>query len=193
MIHGLRQPKLFAHYDGRRFSPGMIDKYWQSGGMPWVHLFVPAFTYNYFYAYHPDFKVIMIIRDLRDAYVSYAHWICDPDIPEEEKIYRSFENGAYFEMSSCLSIFLNEPRFYIIRFEDLIGPMGGGDKDKQTETIHSLAAYIGMPISKSLARSTVRDFLEILKAPLEKDKLARGKKHLMKSKNSGLKTILGRS
>src|SRR5690554_1637930 len=63
MIHGYRPANLLCHYDGLRFRPSMIDECWQSGGMPWVHLFAPVFTYNYFYSNHTDYQVVVIIRD----------------------------------------------------------------------------------------------------------------------------------
>ncbi len=150
MIHGYRSPSLFGHYE-QSFHPEMINECWLGGGMPIVHLFLPNFTYSYFLREHLDFKIIAIIRDLRDAYVSYAHWIYNSDISEEEKIDRIFEDIGYFEMSKGLSVFINDCRFYIVRFEDLIGPKGGGDKEKQTKTIYELANYIGMPISEMQA------------------------------------------
>ena len=152
MIDQPRPYKLFAHYDQENFSPHLIDDCYKNGAIPRLHLFAPKFTYEYLHAHHSEFKVIVILRDLRDAYVSYAHWIeKDPNTTEEIKINRAFEDQGYFQMSSNLSLFLDDPRFYVIRFEDLVGPKGGGDKKRQTQTIYNLAAYIGMPISYAKA------------------------------------------
>jgi len=152
MIHEPRPENAFCHYDSLHFHPNQIEESWHAGGMPWVHLFSPHFTYDYFHRNHPDFKIIVILRDPRDAYVSYAHHVYrGVDISEEEKIDRVFQDEAYFEMSGYLSIFLNVPRFYVVRFEELVGSKGGGDKELQTQTIYDLADYIGMPISTALA------------------------------------------
>lgn len=151
MIHEEREPYLFCHYDSK-FRPKMIVDWWQKGGMPILHLFSPQFTYNYLLNSHPNFKLILIVRDIRDAYVSYAHFICkDPALSEEEMINRAFQDSGYFAMSGFLCHFFNHPRFYVVRFEDLVGPEGGGSKEKQTEAIFNLAAFIDSPISREQA------------------------------------------
>lgn len=152
IIHGERPATLFAHFDGYNFGPWMVDECWKKGGMPWMHIWIPDFTCGYFAQWHLDYKIIVIIRDIRDAYVSYGHWLCgDPTISEQEKINIAFSDGNYGHMCSKLSMYTTNPRFYVIRFEDLIGPKGQGKQEKQIETIFNLASYIGMPISKEQA------------------------------------------
>ncbi len=151
MIHGDRPINLFCHYEPE-FRPEMISDYWQKGGIPIIHLFNPKFTCHFLLNNHTDFKIIIITRDIRDAYVSYAHYICkDASVAEEEKIDRAFQDPGYHEMSQQLCSFFNYPQFYIVRFEDLVGPKGGGNKERQTEEIFNLAAYINVPISREQA------------------------------------------
>jgi len=152
MLHGERRPEYFYHLDETNFHPSMLEESWKKGNNPYVHLFKPQKTHQYFYNHHHNFKVITILRDIRDAYVSYAHMIAkDPTLTEKEKIDNTMNKGGYYRMSYDLSLFLDDPRFYVIRFEDLVGPRGGGDKKRQTHTIYNLAAYIGMPISYAKA------------------------------------------
>jgi hypothetical protein len=61
------------------------------------------------------------------------------------------QHKCFYEMNRNLHIFLNNPRFFVVRFEDLIGPAGGGNKEKQTETIYKIAEYIGLPITMEVA------------------------------------------
>ena len=153
MLGEYRHPAFFFHLDEDNFSSTMIEECWQEGRLPWVHLFCPEMTREYFYNHHAQFKVISIIRDIRDAYVSFANMVYkkNPQLTEQEKIDLAFNFKDYFRMSHNLSLFLNDPRFYVVRFEDLVGPKGGGDKKRQTQAIYDLAAYIGVPISYAQA------------------------------------------
>jgi len=152
MINEHREPTYFVHLNKNDFHPNMIEECWEKGQLPYVHLFQPQLTYQYFYKHHSKFKVITILRDVRDAYVSLSHMLVkNRYISEQEKIEEAIKNKAYFRMSRDLSLFLNDPRFYVVRFEDLIGPKGGGDKKRQTQTIYDLAAYIGVPITYAQA------------------------------------------
>ncbi len=149
LISGNRPTKMYCHYDGAHFSPSLIDALLDEGGIPVIHLFSPYFTYCYLLTHHLDAKVILIFRDIRDAFVSYAYWAYKSlDLPIEEKLSLVFADEAYCEMSEHLSLFLDHPRFFVVRFEDLVGPQGGGDYKKQIQTLGQLAEYLNITLTE---------------------------------------------
>ncbi|ELS03994.1 sulfotransferase family protein [Xenococcus sp. PCC 7305] len=47
-----------------------------------------------------------------------------------------------------------DPNCLLVKFEDLIGEQGGGNSQKQTETLRNLAAHLNIPWDESIARQT---------------------------------------
>ena len=47
-----------------------------------------------------------------------------------------------------------DPNCLLVRFEDLIGEQGGGDNQKQTETLRNLANHLNIPWDEEIARQT---------------------------------------
>jgi hypothetical protein len=112
-------------------------------------------------------RIVFNYRDPRDALVSWFYWVH----PENTKVthsvreymkkaYQGFSNDEllrfflrgdkfreceynlleYFRWSRVL---LFHPRVFKVRFEDLIGPRGGGDGEVQRRTIAELLDHIG--------------------------------------------------
>jgi len=135
------------------YYPGVIEDSWERGEMPWTHLFAPIKLKEILTTRYKNHKKVILIRDIRDVYVSYAHHIYkQPSMTTEEKIDTIMDkHPAFFTMNKNLSIFLKNPNFLVVRFEDLVGPQGGGNKEKQTNTIFRIANFIGLPISKETA------------------------------------------
>ncbi|MBM3208334.1 MAG: sulfotransferase domain-containing protein [Chlamydiae bacterium] len=135
------------------YYPDIIEDSWKQGKLPWTHLYQPHDLNNLFKSTFKNYKVIISIRDIRDVYVSYAHFVHkDPSMTTEEKINAVMKNDlSFYEMNKNLSIFLKNPNFLVVHFEDLVGPQGGGNKEKQTNTIFRIANFIGLPISKKTA------------------------------------------
>lgn len=112
--------------------------------------------------------IFFIYRDPRDQIISSAHFILSyPHHPyrAEGKLF-SFDDliSALIQTSNfykyhgfpCDNIsdlyqhympWLSAPHICVIQFEDLIGPRGGGNSEKQFETIKKMASHMGIAIS----------------------------------------------
>lgn len=111
-------------------------------------------------------RVLFLIRDPRDIVVSQAHFAANrPDHPYHE----AFAGAATVadrvriaidghEPSGLLSVKERMDRYegwlhgpaYVVRFEDLIGPSGGGDSDRQRATVEGIYRYLGVDATERL-------------------------------------------
>lgn len=106
--------------------------------------------YSLFSDKHPEYVKIFLIRDLRDVFVSLVNFL-DKTMPgvwadNGISLETPFEQKLTFCITTLLksaieqSIYwLHDPEVIRIRFEDLVGPSGGGTLQCQQETIASVA------------------------------------------------------
>jgi len=128
-----------------------------------------------FYSRQTDLKKIVGIRDLRDVAVSAVHQIIKRGWPDEfsedEEKLQKFKDLSFdeqllyvinqdYELSNWkinvqLSLpkaapqavqFCSDPSVLVCRYEDLVGPKGGGTRDAQLKTIEKIAKHIGVPL-----------------------------------------------
>ncbi|WP_068471469.1 sulfotransferase domain-containing protein [Candidatus Protochlamydia phocaeensis] len=114
---------------------------------------------------HPDYLKILMIRDLRDALVSYVYHI-SPSLEEQfgsslsfdEKLalvldLAGYEVGKAFERDVVVAIdWMRDPDVLVNRFEDLVGSIGGGSSEKQQETLFSLSKALGIALQDDKLR-----------------------------------------
>ena len=107
---------------------------------------------------HPDFPLIINIRDLRDIIVSQAFhvWkaleeIIGPSSLEEKitflldpKTFNTLDRlPIVYKHAEHILRFFNNENVLVVRFEDLIGSKGGGNDLVQRATIRKIAHHIG--------------------------------------------------
>jgi len=118
------------------------------------------------------FKIIFMIRDPRDQTLSVFNWLLEGKWPNtldpamftdelsyEEKVHEVI-TGERFGFSTIRRYV--SPHFgwmtfphsniLVVRFEDLVGPQGGGDANKQLDTILAIAEHIGLPMKMNKAK-----------------------------------------
>lgn len=117
-------------------------------------------------------RSILIIRDPRDVAVSHYHWVTEKNtshrlhdyyvnLPDDDaRLMASIKgvSGKYADDGNRFEGVLEwMDSFYkwnaenynlTVKFEDLIGPNGGGDKQSQKEAIQKISEHIGKPISE---------------------------------------------
>jgi len=120
-----------------------------------------------------DMRMLLMVRDPRDVVTSHFHYVTEKhpehrlheyynDLPDDgERLMASIrgvdgehtDDGDPLEsIGEWMDAFLAwEPKPYveIIRFEDLIGPMGGGDRRSQEETIRRIGAHLGVELDEN--------------------------------------------
>jgi sulfotransferase 6B1 len=55
--------------------------------------------------------------------------------------------GSISDRMANYARWIGQPGVYVCRFEDLVGPTGGGDGHRQAQTIREIAEHIGRPLS----------------------------------------------
>jgi hypothetical protein len=121
-----------------------------------------------------QYRCVFILRDPRDAAVSDVHYILRfPQHPLHARLHAlpgmSQRLTAVIEglpdvrdrlalmepMSQRLRDYLGwleVPGALTVRFEDLVGPNGGGDERRQLAAVRAVAEHVGRPLSEGQAR-----------------------------------------
>lgn len=117
-------------------------------------------------------KYIVIYRDPRDFMISYLNWVAQAKdriilaewrkIPLSEKLSQAINEATPQRFNNFLFWKEHLDNFYIvqelkrknwdhvlmIKFEDLIGPKGGGSLKKQIEALNQIADFLNLSLSK---------------------------------------------
>jgi hypothetical protein len=124
------------------------------------------------------YAILLVIRDPRDIVVSterYAAALRSHDLyrrfteqlttPAERMtaVIEGFEADAYGRglpsIGARLDMYLGwlaDPRALVVRFEDLIGPAGGGDSARQAAAVAAVARHVGRELSPERAGDLAR-------------------------------------
>lgn len=121
-----------------------------------------------------NFRIIQIVRDPRDVLVSFAYWIeTRPDffpyklfapLTIEERI-NTLISGSNLDTRFVWEPFsaildrsagwLKNDNAIVVRFEDLIGAQGGGNKTQQLATLEKIAEWIGVQVDMNTVTETL--------------------------------------
>jgi len=107
-----------------------------------------------------NYKIIHIIRDPRDVLLSWAHYVPTikyhygyhglKDLPLEDRIQlilHGYESNN-FSLESFPNIlqrsleWINKEDILIVKFEELVGPKGGGSEEHQISKIKEIAGFV---------------------------------------------------
>ncbi len=125
------------------------------------------------------FKQILLLRDPRDVVVSnmfftkhepgvqYHKYYADVLRSDEERIMATiggFEQdtatdrprASIREMLEGYIPWLDDPSTLVVRFEDLVGPRGGGVSGQQLDEIRRIAEFVERPLSTAHAQQLAR-------------------------------------
>jgi len=115
---------------------------------------------------------LFIVRDPRDATVSMANWIAKGGVyPEDSETYKYFMtlspdeqirwviqhvNGrGMAQLFQARLGWMTRDSVLTIRFEDLVGPQGGGTEHTQLQTIYQIAEFLEVPVDPHEIRQIV--------------------------------------
>jgi hypothetical protein len=121
------------------------------------------------------FRHVLLLRDPRDVAVSHAFYVKREPLhfhhkyftkvlqSDEERIMAAIRgfgpdaaDGAPLlpigESFAGFIRWLEDPSTLAVRFEDLIGPQGGGDSKRQLATIESIGEFVSRPVDREQAR-----------------------------------------
>ena len=125
------------------------------------------------------FKHLLLLRDPRDVAVSHTFYMLQDTLHQHHRYYteslksneeRLMARIRGFGKSECAENplppigesfgaylpWLNEPSTLVVRFEDLIGPHGGGDAEEQLDEIERIGSFVERPLSREQASQIAR-------------------------------------
>lgn len=126
--------------------------------------------------------VLFNIRDPRDQAVSLAHWQKDlpPHFPHAIGLpFNEVLTKVIINIERSYSNWLpwmNYPYALTVRFEDLVGTLGGGNNEKQLETIKAIARHVSVDLSDERADEIAKDLFGITKQTFRKGQIGSWKK-----------------
>jgi len=177
--------------------------------LPDNHFFVTHITYNNDYKNmieRDDYTVLFIYRDPRDQIISFMYWVYRyperwpalQDLNREQLIMYLIKSGKItYGLDIGIKGFYNfylpwlkHPNFCAVKFEDLVGPQGGGDTELQRETIFAIARHLDIPITLKQVEETA---LKTFGGPgtFREGKIGAWKTHFTQEHKEAFKAIAG--
>lgn len=114
-----------------------------------------------FHASHPEYIAIIQVRDLRDVFISLIDWKWDiiekqlPNTTLSQKLMYAINDELEHRATYInrhidgLSKWLNgHSNVLIVKFEDLVGPKGGGSPQRQKDAVSRLAIALAIPLTQ---------------------------------------------
>jgi sulfotransferase 6B1 len=148
------------------------------------------------------FRCLFMVRDPRDQVVSMAYWIVTRANahPEEAAAYK--EDHAYFDkvllrrilgIKKCYDRFMpwmDNPLFYTVRFENLVGSEGGGSDAAQLDEIKEIVKHLNVPISNQEIKKCAKNLFGGT-STFRKGQIGGWKKHFKKEHIKVFKEVAG--
>jgi len=153
-----------------------------------------------------DFKIILVIRDPRDVLVSYAYYVAKTKthfiydfyskLKHEDRLMFTITGGKandlYIEsfgtMLRKLNGWFTKNNVLIVKFENLIGPKGGGNREQQLTTIRIITDFLAV---RTVDYERIANNLFGGTHTFRKGKIGSWRKELMKTHIDKLKEELG--
>lgn len=147
-----------------------MEKLFQESRFPYTHCCLAPPLFQYYNS--SSIKQIIGIRDLRDVCVSIVYQIRKgvwPEFARNSNKMKEFKNLPFDEqliiviqqeyeesptgipiqlgirkVAEQASLLVQNPNLLICRYEDLVGPRGGGSEDAQKELLRKIGSHIGL-------------------------------------------------
>jgi hypothetical protein len=118
---------------------------------PYFHVHYSAPAANFFA--RNNYRGLFIYRDPRDEVVSYTYWRFVRYSWKDRMNFPQVMNQLIDSVAKRYNAFLpwlKDPRFYSLRFENLVGQQGGGSRQAQVREIRNIAKHIGFKITPAI-------------------------------------------
>ncbi len=159
-------------------------------------------------------RMVLIIRDPRDVVVSHFYYVTYKDkhhrlrsyyqaLPsDDERLLTSIRGIEPPPGREDLYLPNISQRFrgllawqkhgaYLVRFEDLVGPQGGGDQEKQLEEIRNIARHIGWPLTSSQVEEIAQRLFYTGSATFRKGTIGDWRNHFREIHKQAFKEVAG--
>lgn len=160
------------------------------------------------------FKHIFLLRDPRDIAVSHIYYVQREALhpqhtlftrtlrDNDQRLLATIRNmkmegsegtpsrSAFDTLAGCLP-WLDHPTTLVIRFEDLIGPQGGGDRDVQLATIRTIGDFVERPLLPSHAEAIAQKMYARTSSTFRKGRVGDWRNHFTQAHRDAFKDVMG--
>ncbi len=149
--------------DQGAFNTFCLDAWHNQHKFPMSH-----FNFGYFFQgfvqMHPNFKPIVFIRDLRDVCISLAYFqwadiekAIGPSTIQQKIMWIIMRDGTPSALKILhvgknareAALWMRRPDTIVLKYEDLVGPEGGGTKQAQYQALTRLANGLNIPMDEA--------------------------------------------
>lgn len=147
-----------------------------------------------FFAQHTDYVKILQIRDLRDVFVSLVDYFDKTDINRWSDFNIAVDSSYSVKLTAAIKyalfsdiatapMWLKGQNTIILRFEDIVGPSGGGTLEAQQNAIINLANMLQISLTQEELKDITdnvfgpQDEPKHLRSTFHKGQIGRWKKH----------------
>ncbi len=144
------------------------------GHLPWSLSFANALKSE-------GFRILFMVRDLRDVLVSHAHYVTYTYTAHQfHRYFKSLDSDEERLMAAIVGVpehcypggvlpkawenqieqlvpWVDDPGCLTVRFEDLVGSAGGGSDDKQIKTVASIVNHLGIELHEEVVEEIARN------------------------------------
>jgi sulfotransferase 6B1 len=162
-----------------------------------------------------NIRTLFIIRDLRDVAVSLANYLTNQEpnhrlhpyfkslksdderlmtaiVGIEGKLLKDGKKAESLgEWATGFAPWLNEPNCLAIRFEDIIGSGGGGDEEKQFESVRAITNYLGIDFSEEQIARVAREIFFKKSTTFRKGQIGDWQNHFTEEHKRAFKKVAG--
>jgi len=140
--------------------------------------FTPLFVHGFYNEWAESqliknrIKTLFIYRDPRDQLISFIYWrkrLTLDKYSMDECIFSGIEHGVrelYFNWPGIIGIdyfyrsfmpWIQSSIVYSVRFEDLVGPRGGGSLECQVRELENIAQHIGLSVTPEQVKTVAEN------------------------------------
>ncbi len=161
------------------------------------------------------FRILFIVRDLRDVFVSHAYYITYKATTHcLHRYYKSLRSEDERLMASIVGVpehcypnriipkawenhiesllqWLDEPDCLAIHFEDLIGSAGGGSDERQLETVKAIVEHLGIELPEETIKEVAAKTFYKKSRTFRKGQIGGWRNHFTEEHKQAFKEVHG--
>jgi len=185
------------------------------GGIVLTHSFLAPQTKKLLKEH--DFKILLILRDPRDTVVSLIHYIISVERPIMQNLvnyYKKLPDNNKRLMAAIIGVeskdigdgqgyagvaewyrsyleWLSLENICVVRFENLIGPKGGGSRDLQIKEIDKIIFHLGLSVNRQQIEKVADKLFDIKNSKFRKGQIGNWKEYFTPEHKKAFKRVAG--
>ena len=154
----------------------------------------------------------LMVRDPRDVVVSHIYWVTHKytagrlhpyfrDLPDDNARLMASIRGTPpmkdgFRLEDVGTRFRSylawvDAGSFLLRFEDLIGPAGGGSEERQRETIRRMGDHLGLALDETQITTIAQNLFDPHSPTFRKGRIGDWRQHFTQAHKEAMKEVAG--